>query len=189
MKNPTECCIDNKLSKNDRSNVIVLENVEEKNSGDETEVRVGTSNNESEQGHTGKFDEYDPFLDIPIALRKDLVKEVYMSPRLDLKPNLVNRVAKSKEGIFVSQRKYTLDLLTETACLQTPYEEHMEVVDRILRYLKMTPGKGLMFRKTDRKTIEAYIDSNYIRSVVNRKATFDYCIFVWNNLITWRSKK
>ena len=29
----------------------------------------------------------------------------------------------------------------------------MEVVNKILRYLKSTPGKGLMFRKTDNKTI------------------------------------
>ena len=43
--------------------------------------------------------------------------------------------------------------------MQTPYEEHMEAVNRILRYLKMTPSKGLMFRKMDRKTIETYTDS------------------------------
>ncbi|KAL4021159.1 hypothetical protein IC575_019950 [Cucumis melo] len=215
----------------------------------------------------------------------DLVEEVYMSPRQDLKPNLISRfttfvksqgysqghcdhtlftkvsktrkivvlivyvddivligddqteinqlkqkmgdefeikdlgnlkyflgmeVARSKEGISVSQRKYTLDLLTETGMLgcrpadtpiefncklgnsddqvpvdkeqyqrpvgkliylshtrpdisfavsvvsqfmQTPYEKHMEAVNRILRYLKNTPGKGLMFRKTNRKTL------------------------------------
>ncbi|KAA0037211.1 reverse transcriptase [Cucumis melo var. makuwa] len=100
-------------------------------------------------------------------------------------------VARSKEGIFVSQRKYNLDLLTETRMLgyhpantpiesdcklgnsydQVPvdkeqyqnlggsHEKHMETVNRILRYLKTTPGKGLLFRKTDRKTIEAYTDS------------------------------
>ena len=34
------------------------------------EVRAGTSNNEAEQGYTGKLDEYNPSLDIPIALRK-----------------------------------------------------------------------------------------------------------------------
>ncbi|KAA0054971.1 Cysteine-rich RLK (receptor-like protein kinase) 8 [Cucumis melo var. makuwa] len=37
---------------------------------DEIEVRTETSNNEAEQGHIGKLDEYDPSLDIPIALRK-----------------------------------------------------------------------------------------------------------------------
>ncbi|KAL0556912.1 hypothetical protein IC582_005429 [Cucumis melo] len=444
MENPTKPYTNNTMSENDKSDVAVLENMEEKNREDETEVRIETSNDEDEQSHTRKLDEYDPSLEIPIALRKgtksctkhpicnyvsydnlspqfrsftacldstiipkniytalecpewknavmeemkaleknrtweicvlpkghktvgckwvfslkykadgtldrhkarlvakgftqtygidysetfspiaklntvrvllsvvvnkdwplyqldvknaflngDLVEEVYMSPHQDLKPNLVSifttfvksqgysqghsdhtlftkasktgkiailivyvddivltgddqteisllkqrmgdefeiidlenlkyflgmDVARSKEGISVSQRKYTLDLLTETGMLgcrpadtpiefncklgnsddqvpvdkeqyqrlvgkliylshtrpdisfavsvvsqfmQAPYEKHMEAVNRILRYLKNTPGKGLMFRKTNRKTIEAYIDSD-----------------------------
>ena len=54
----------------------------------------------------------------------------------------------------------------------------MEAVSRILRYLKITPDKGLMFRKTYRKTIEAYTDSNWTGSVVDRKSTSDYCTYV-----------
>ena len=65
----------------------------------------------------------------------------------------------------------------------------MEAVKRILRYLKTTPSKGLMFRKTDRKTIEAYIDSHWAGSVVDRKFISGYCTFVEGNLVTWRSKK
>ncbi|XP_031739031.1 uncharacterized protein LOC116402809 [Cucumis sativus] len=67
MKNPTGPCTNNTISENDRSDVVVLENVEEKNSGDEIETE--TDNNETEQGHT-EFDEYDPSLDILIAMRK-----------------------------------------------------------------------------------------------------------------------
>ncbi|KAA0058893.1 putative mitochondrial protein [Cucumis melo var. makuwa] len=148
MENPTKPCTNNMMSENDRSDVAVLENVEEKNCGDETNVKIETSNNEAEQGHIRKLDEFDPPLDIPIALKK---------------------VAKSKEGISVSQKKYTLDLLTETGmlgCLPdtliefncklgnsydqvlvdkeqyqqlAPYEKHMKAVNRILRYLKNTP--------------------------------------------------
>ncbi|KAL4037013.1 hypothetical protein IC575_000596 [Cucumis melo] len=73
--------------------------------------------------------------------------------------------------------------------MQAPYEKHMEVVNRILRYLKNTPGKGLVFRKTNRKTVEAYTDSDWTGSIVDRKSTSNYCTFVWDNLVTWRSKK
>ncbi|KAA0063376.1 Cysteine-rich RLK (receptor-like protein kinase) 8 [Cucumis melo var. makuwa] len=73
--------------------------------------------------------------------------------------------------------------------MQAPCEEHMEAIKRIMRYLKTTPGKGLMFRKIDKKTIETYTDSDWAGSVVNRKSTFDYCTFVWGNLVTSRSKK
>ena len=71
MENPTKPCIDNKMSENDGSDVIVLDNVEEKNNGDKTEDRAETSSSEVKEGHTGKLDEYDPSLDILIALRKD----------------------------------------------------------------------------------------------------------------------
>ena len=73
--------------------------------------------------------------------------------------------------------------------MQAPYEEHMEVVNRILRYLKTTSGKGLVFRKTNRKCIEAYTISNWTVSVTNRKSTLRYCTYVWGNLVTWRSQK
>ena len=62
--------------------------------------------------------------------------------------------------------------------MQVPYEEHMDAIKRILRYLKMTPGKGLMFGKTNKKTIEAYTDSDWAGSIVDKKSTFGYCTFV-----------
>ncbi|KAA0058386.1 reverse transcriptase [Cucumis melo var. makuwa] len=58
------------MSENDKSDVVVLENMEEKNREDETEVRIETSNDQAEQSHTRKLDEYDPSLDILISLRK-----------------------------------------------------------------------------------------------------------------------
>ena len=70
------------------------------------------------------------------------------------------------------------------------YEEHIEIVNRIMRYLKTTPDKGLMFKKVDRRwCIEAYIDFDWAWSIVDRKSTFGFCTFVWGNLITWRTKK
>ena len=72
---------------------------------------------------------------------------------------------------------------------QAPYEYHMEAVNKILRYLKATSGKGLRFGKTCRRCIEAYIDSDWARSIIDRKSTSGYCTFVWGNLVNWRRKK
>ena len=73
--------------------------------------------------------------------------------------------------------------------MQTPYEEHMEAMNWILRYLKRSPSKDLMFRKTDRKCIETYTDSDRAELVIDRKSIFGYCTFSLCNLVTWRSKK
>ena len=73
--------------------------------------------------------------------------------------------------------------------MNDPTEEHMEAVNRILRYLKMTPGKGLYFRKNTRKDIEVFVDADWAGSITDRRSTSGYCTYVWGNLVTWRSKK
>ncbi|RVW23619.1 Retrovirus-related Pol polyprotein from transposon RE2 [Vitis vinifera] len=65
----------------------------------------------------------------------------------------------------------------------------MTAVIRILRYLKMTPGKGLFFQRTTNKEIEIFSDADWAGSVTDRRSTSGYCSFVWGNLVTWRSKK
>jgi hypothetical protein len=135
------------------------------------------------------------------CLQHHLASEFEMKNLGDLKYFLKIEVARSKHGIFISQRKYTLDLLSETGMLgckpvdnpmeqnhklfqcssagctdkgryqrlvgkliylshtrpdiayavsvvsqfmHNPRQPHMDVVERILRYLKSSPGKGLL---------------------------------------------
>ncbi|RVW72252.1 Retrovirus-related Pol polyprotein from transposon RE1 [Vitis vinifera] len=73
--------------------------------------------------------------------------------------------------------------------MHSPTEEHMEAVYRILRYLKMTRGKGLFFRKTENRDTEVYSDVDWAGNIIDRRSTSGYCSFVWGNLVTWRSKK
>ncbi|CAL9016681.1 unnamed protein product, partial [Prunus brigantina] len=136
------------------------------------------------------------------ALQEYLSKEFEMKDLGTLKYFLGIEVSRSHQGIFLSQRKYVMDLLTETRMMgckpvNTPMEEnhklgectdhkptnkeqyqrlvgrliylshmrpdiayavsvvsqfmhspsevHRDAVNRILRYLKSTPGKGLMY--------------------------------------------
>jgi hypothetical protein len=136
------------------------------------------------------------------ALQEYLATKFEMKDLGQLKYFLGIEVARSKRGVFLSQQKYVLDLLTETgmlACkpaetpiemnhnlgifpdqtptdrgryqrlvgrliylshtrpdlayavsvvsqfMHAPSEQHMNVVYRILRYLKNAPGKGLLF--------------------------------------------
>ena len=70
-----------------------------------------------------------------------------------------------------------------------PYEEHLEAVHSILRYLKGTPRKGTFFKKNDSRKIEAFTDVDWAGSASDRRSTRGYCTFIWGNLVTWRSKK
>ena len=65
----------------------------------------------------------------------------------------------------------------------------MEVVIRILRYLKSSPGKDLMFLKNIHLIVDGYTGADWARNIKNRKTTSGYFTFVGGNLVTWRSKK
>ncbi|XP_074556441.1 uncharacterized protein LOC141812295 [Curcuma longa] len=180
------------------------------------------------------------------VLKKNLAKEFQIKDLGVLKYFLGMEFARSKEGIFVNQRKYILDLLGETGLLgckmvetpieanlklqaakaeevkdrelyqrlvgkliylshtrpdiafavsmvsqfmHSPGEKHFEAVYRILRYLKGTPGRGLLFKKHGHLQIEVYTDADWAGSVTDRRSTSGYCSFVGGNLVTWRSKK
>ena len=73
--------------------------------------------------------------------------------------------------------------------MHLPRPEHFEAVYRILRYLKGTPGKGLLFKICGHLQIEVYIDVDWAGSITNRRSTSGYYSFVEGNLVTWRSKK
>ena len=68
-------------------------------------------------------------------------------------------------------------------------ESHLEVVYKILRYLKGFPGRGLFFKKGDNKKVEIYTDADWAGSAKDRRSTTGYCTYLWGNLVTWRSKK
>ncbi|XP_048226878.1 uncharacterized mitochondrial protein AtMg00810-like [Ricinus communis] len=154
-------------------------------------------------------------------------------------------MAKSHKGLFLSQRKYVLDLLNETGKIgakpiDTPMETktrlnledgdpldnighyqrlvgkliyltvtrpdisyavsmisqfmhaprtpHLDAVDRILRYLKGTPGHGIWMRNNNNAiTITGFSDADWAGSC-DRKSTSGFCTFVGGNLVTWKSK-
>ncbi|KAA0025813.1 Beta-galactosidase [Cucumis melo var. makuwa] len=203
MENPTEPCTNNTMSENDKSDVAVLENMEEKNRG-------GGSLHEpprqdlkpnlvsrftifvKSQGYSQGHSDHTLFTKVS-KTGKIAILIVYVDDIVLTGDD--QTVTKSKEGISVSQRKYTFDLLTETGMLgcrpadtpiefncklgnsddqiqvdkeqyqrlvgkliylshtrpnisfavsavsqfmQAPYEKYMEVVNRILRFLKNT---------------------------------------------------
>ena len=69
-------------------------------------------------------------------------------------------------------------------------EQHMNAVMRILRYLKFSPGKGILFAKNvDCQSVDAYSDANWAGEIDDRQSTSGYFTFVGCNLVTWRTKK
>lgn len=169
-------------------------------------------------------------------LKQILSKEFEIKDLGHMKYFLGMEVARSKEGISVSQRKYVIDLLKDTGMIgckpvetpmdpnvkitarvnetaadkgqyqrlvgrliylshtrpdirfsvsvvsrfmNNPSELHMEVVLRILRYLKGNPGTGLMFRKNQNREVTVYTDADWAGSTTDRRSTSRYCSYIW----------
>ncbi|KAL0370961.1 UNVERIFIED_CONTAM: Retrovirus-related Pol polyprotein from transposon RE2 [Sesamum angustifolium] len=72
--------------------------------------------------------------------------------------------------------------------MDKPRSVHWEAAIRILKYIKTSPGRGLLFKQHGHVKIEAYSDADYAGSK-DRKSTSGYCTYVGGNLVTWRSKK
>ena len=51
--------------------------------------------------------------------------------------------------------------------MHSPRETHMKAVHRILRYLKSSPGKGVLFAQHDHLKIEAYTDADWAGSIID----------------------
>jgi len=62
--------------------------------------------------------------------------------------------------------------------MHSPSKEHMKVVTRVLRYLKSSPGKGILFKKGENLKIEGYTDADWARSIEDRRSTSGYFTFM-----------
>ena len=73
--------------------------------------------------------------------------------------------------------------------MHDPREPHLQAAHKVMHYLKGNPRKGILFKKNDAFSLEAYTDADYAGSIVDRRSTTRYCTFLEGNLVTWKSKK
>ena len=73
--------------------------------------------------------------------------------------------------------------------MHPPHDSHMEAIYRILRYLKSTLGKEILFQNIRNIELEVYSDDDWVGSIVDKRSTIGYCTFMGGNLVTWRNKK
>jgi len=73
--------------------------------------------------------------------------------------------------------------------MHNPKDSHLQAVYRLLRYLKSTLGKGILYKKHENLKLECYTDADYAGDFTDRRSTSGYRTLLGGNLVTWRSKK
>ncbi|GKB41587.1 ribonuclease H-like domain-containing protein [Tanacetum coccineum] len=124
-------------------------------------------------------------------------------------------VTRDSSGLFLSQKKYALEILdrahmancnpsrtpidTESklgsdgdpVCLymHDPLEPHFSALKRILRYVRGTLDYGLQLFSSSTTDLVAYSDADWAGCPTTRRSTSGYCVFLGNNLLSWSSKR
>ncbi|XP_026434670.1 uncharacterized protein LOC113332338 [Papaver somniferum] len=112
------------------------------------------------------------------------------------------------KSLLLTQKKYFLELLVKSDMYLTmkrpdiafavsyasqfmhqPATTHLQLVKRILRFLKGSFGYGIVLGSSNISTVTAYSDSGWAGCPDSRRSTSGYDVFLGSSLISWTSKK
>ncbi|KAK8946463.1 hypothetical protein KSP39_PZI006351 [Platanthera zijinensis] len=68
--------------------------------------------------------------------------------------------------------------------MHAPRTSHLQVVERILGYLKTAPGQGLIYKPPSYLSLVAYSNADYAGSFDDRHSTTGFCTYLCRHLIT-----
>ncbi|XP_041994163.1 secreted RxLR effector protein 161-like [Salvia splendens] len=73
--------------------------------------------------------------------------------------------------------------------VSNPCTDHWEAAEKILRYLKGSPGHGLFYSSNSKPVLSIFSDVDWASCPDTRKSMTGYCLFLGNSLISWKAKK
>ncbi|KAK4385674.1 Retrovirus-related Pol polyprotein from transposon RE1 [Sesamum angolense] len=114
-------------------------------------------------------------------------------------------IARSTSGAYLAQTKYTLDIIKDTAMLNskatsTPFPpglkvplilEHscrIHISLHVVRYLKGNPSKGFL-PASNLFQLKAFCDADWASCADTRRSLSGFCIFLGDAPISWKTKK
>ncbi|XP_021986473.1 uncharacterized mitochondrial protein AtMg00810-like [Helianthus annuus] len=183
---------------------------------------------------------------VKIQHTKDQLNEMFSIK--DMGPSkyfLGIEVSRIKEGLVLSQRKYTLDIMRDSGLegckpssfpmeqnlklgkgegedkvdnsqyrrlgrllylqatrpdityavnvlsqfVTDPLQNHMDAATRVLRYLKSTPGQGIVLPKEGGMNLLSYCDADWLGCPLSRKSRTGYLLSLGGAPVSWKSKK
>nr|GFC70558.1 ribonuclease H-like domain-containing protein [Tanacetum cinerariifolium] len=92
-------------------------------------------------------------------------------------------VTRDSSGMFLSQRKYAIEILERAHMVGcNPSWTPVDTESGTLDY-------GLQLFSSTTDSLIAYSDADCAGCPTTRRSTFGYCVFLRNNLLSWSSKR
>ena len=104
-------------------------------------------------------------------------------------PGRYRRLVGKLNYLTITQPNISFLVSVVSQFLQSPCDNHWDAVIRILRYIKSTPGQGVLYENKGHTQVVGYTDVDWVGSPIDRRSTLGYCVFIGGNLISWKSKK
>ncbi|GJZ04322.1 ribonuclease H-like domain-containing protein [Tanacetum coccineum] len=103
-------------------------------------------------------------------------------------------VVDTSSGICFKSKKICVPVISYAVhCLcrfmHSPLNSHLKIAFKILRYLKGSPGLGILVAKSSGMSLKAFSDADWAKCIVTRRSVTGYCVFLNGNLVSWKSKK
>ncbi|XP_031265002.1 uncharacterized protein LOC116123359 [Pistacia vera] len=82
---------------------------------------------------------------------------------------------------------YVVQLLNQH--MHKPRRSHIDATMKVIRYIKLNLGSGLLFSSSSKLELQAFCDSDCASCLMSRRSTTGFCVFLGNSLVSWKSKK
>ncbi|GAA0151498.1 transmembrane signal receptor [Lithospermum erythrorhizon] len=119
------------------------------------------------------------------------------------------KVTWSQEGLYLCQRKYTLDIISEAGLLGCkpvlfPMKQNHQLASstissstsagslaalRVVRYLKGCHGQGILLLSDCNLALSGWCDSNWVSCPITRRLLSGWIIFLGGSPVSWKTKK
>eukprot|EP00253_Pinus_taeda_P022758 PITA_22758 len=107
----------------------------------------------------------------------------------DFDPSLYKSIAGSLMYLTATRPDIMFAISLISRFMETPKEAHWQAAKRILRYVKGTKKFGILYNVSEHSDLVGYTDSDWARSVDDRKSTSGYVFHMGSGAISWDSKK
>nr|XP_009773344.1 PREDICTED: uncharacterized protein LOC104223583 [Nicotiana sylvestris] len=125
----------------------------------------------------------------------------------ELKYFLGVEVMRSNKGILLNQRKYALQLISDMGLGATkpastpidmnhkihfsklPKQSHWEAALRVVKYIKLNPGMGILLSSKGGNSLTCFCDANWAACPNTRRLVTCFFVKYGDSLVSWKSKK